>query len=540
MRLAALELPVASAGPSRRVLTALVVLVLAHVMLAWLTRIPEITWGEDDAVYSLLARALQSGSYREFWIIDEPIHARYPPGLPALLAVLNLFFGERLDVHLALMTLCSAASLLLMFDVARRHVGADVALFATGIMSLNPLWVSEAGLVMAEAPFRLFLMLTMWLVTDRPGGRDHWVLASASAVAAALIRTAGVAVIGALALHWMLRREWNRVFLLSVAALPAVGWLAWTTIAPNPDETGVYVHVVTVGDPRGRLTFAEQLAAGVWAYIRRAVPTGLSFFALKENPLDNILWAGLAAATIPIGLVVLWRRWRFLVLFLASYAAVLLAWPWRDARFVSPASGFVLVLVAVGTVALARALRQRHHVVVLAAVAVLFMVGAWQAGAPRVRAALACDRTNPWESESCAPEDQRGMGQLAGHVRTSTPPDAIFFAPKEGAFYYHTERRSIRDRRAVRTHPDSFVTHLRRSGASYAVLTPVGINWTGHNRQLGYSCGAFELVQSFIGDATLLRLESEEHAASDDSPACAVAGAWKDGAPARWRERHLQ
>lgn len=524
------------AVPSRRVLIAIGGLVAAHVVLAWLMRIPAITWGEDDAVYSLLARALAEGSYREYWIVGEPIHARYPPGLPALLALSNLVFGERLDAHLALMTLCSAASLLLLFDAARRHVGAEIALFATGILALNPTWLSEAGQVMAEAPFRLLLVLTLWSATEREGGGDRAVLAAASAALAAFVRTAGIAAVAALALHWMLQRRWKHVLLLGVVATPTIGWLAWTTAAPNSDEVGAYVHVVAGSESAPRYSVVNRATQGAWAYARRAVPMALSFVALKANPIDNILWAALAGVTLPIGLVALWRRWRFLCLIVASYGTVLIAWPWRDARFASPISGLILLLIGTGLVVLSRGLRLRRPVVILAPVTILFLTGAWQAGAPRLRAGLGCDRATPAESAACAPEDHRGMSQVALYMRENTPPDAVVFAPKEGAFYYHSQRRSIRDKRAVQTHPDSFTTHLRRAGVTYAILSPVGINWIGHNRHLARSCHEFELLQTFIGDVALLRFDVEATAQAD-SPACDITAPWKDGPPPQWSEQ---
>lgn len=531
-----MQWPASDAVPSRRVLIALAVLVVAHVILAWLMRIPAITWGEDDAVYTLLARGLAEGTYREYWIIDEPIHARYPPGLPAILALSNLVFGEHLDAHLALMTVCSAGSLLLLFDAGRRHVGSEIALFATGILALNPTWLTEAGQVMAEAPFRMLLLLTVWAAVARENGTDRPVLAGASAALAALVRTAGIAAIGALAVHWMLQRRWKHVVLLGVAALPAIGWLGWATVAPSSDEMGAYVHVVTPSESAPRYSVIQRASQGAWVYARRAVPAALSFFAVKENPIDNVLWAAIAGVTIPVGLIAFWRRWRFLTLLAASYGAVVILWPWRDARFASPASGLILLLLGTGLLLSARWLRFRRPVAALVTVAIPFLVGAWQAGAPRLRAGLACDRENPAVSATCAPEDHRGMSQLAVYMREHTPADAIVFTAKEGAFYYHAQRRSVRERRVLRVPPDSFATYLRASGVTHAVLSPLGVAWIGHNRLLAHSCDEFELVRDFIGDVALLRLTAEEIIESG-TPACEITAPWKDGPPPRWREQ---
>ena len=70
---------------TRRVLVLLGLIVLTHVVLAWLMRVPAIGWGEDDAVYSLLGRGLGAGTYREYWIVDPDarsiaVHRRTPDG----------------------------------------------------------------------------------------------------------------------------------------------------------------------------------------------------------------------------------------------------------------------------------------------------------------------------------------------------------------------------------------------------------------------------------------------------------------------------
>lgn len=512
---------------SHRTAILLGVLLVIHVVLAWMVRAPAISWGEDDAVYSLLARQIASGGYREFWIVDGPIHSRYPPGLPVLLAMVNAVFGERLDAQLGVLTLCSAASLLLLFDAARRHVSTNAALFATGILAVNPLWIVEAGQVMTEAPFRLFLVVTVWAVSLPESKGRHDVIAGAAAVFASLVRTAGVAAIAALALHWAMRRQWKHVVGLALAAIPTVAWLAWSITAPAPAEAGAYVYVATDGTNATPLSLMGRIASNAWLYARRDVPSALAFFGLRANPLDNVLWAGLAAVFVPIGFLVLWRRWRFLCLMSAMYGSVLLLWPYVDPRFASPGSGFVLLVIAAGMAGVGGTRPWPRRALFLSTAA-LFLVGAWQQGSPRIRERAACDRARPSESAACLPETHRGLLQLAEFARATTPGDALFFAPKPAAFFVHSGRRSIRDQRMVRVPPDSLGSRLERAGVTYAVATPVGINRRVHNPQIAASCRDFELVRAFIGDAILLRLRSE---GSPDEQGAAC------GSTARWRSQ---
>lgn len=516
-------------------------LVAFHVGLAWVSRSPGISWGEDDAEYIILGREILKGQYAERWDVDAPAHARLPPGFPALLSIGNVLFGDAVGVYTVLVLLCSAASIALFFLVVRRHFGDAVALFVTGLTAINALAVSDAGYVMSEAPFRFWATLTLWSASRENPRAQHLILAGAAAVMAALTRSIGLSVIAALAVHWILERRWKAVALLAVGSIPVGLWFYWTLIAPEPDHRSLYLHAVvravqnTAAETQAPSWIAtvKSTVSSIWAYARTLVPVALSFFALKANPIDNILWAALAIVTVPVALWVTWHRWRLLVLVLLFYAGVLLIWPWTYERFVSPVTSMLLVLIGVGTVQVLRHRTERTQHLTLAGVASLFVVGSIQAGLPTLRSMVACDRSRPLESPTCFTEDRRGLLQLAAYVREHTPPDAVFFAPKEGAFYLHTDRRTVRDSRFMRVPADSLGPVLRRTGVSYAVVTPIGIGRNLHNRVIAEACREFEKVASFEGDAVLLRLR-ENGPIDHEDETCRMIAAWKTGTPPRW------
>jgi hypothetical protein len=278
----------------------------------------------------------------------------------------------------------------------------------------------------------------------------------------------------------------------------------------------------------------KRTVGSILFYARTTVPVSLSFFGLRANPIDNFMWAALAIVTVPVGVWVAWQRWRLLVLVLLFYGAALAVWPWRYERFVSPTTSMLLVLIGVGIVHLLRRRSERAQRVALAGVASLFVVGSIQLGVPTLRAIIACDRSRPLESPSCFTEDRRGLLRLAAYVRENTPQDAVFFVPKEGAFYLHSGRRTVRDSRIIGAPPDSLGPLLRRSGVSYAVITPIGIYRNRHSTIIARACREFETVASFEGDAVLLRLRESGPIDHDDETCESIAG-WKEGLPARWR-----
>lgn len=524
-------------------LALLALLVGLHLVLAWTSRSPGVSWGEDDAEYIILGRELLRGSYSERWDVAAPVHARLPPGFPALLSIANLAFGDDVRVYTLFVLLCSAASMALIFFVVRRHFGDAVAVFVTALSAINPFAVSDAGYIMAEAPFRFWMTLTLWSASRENPSTRHLVLAGAAAVAAALTRSIGVAVIAGLALHWVLERRWKAVALLVVGSAPVGLWFLWTWMAPDPDARQLYLHTLTIGvqstaeqtQDAPWLVMLKRTIGSIVTYIVSLVPRALSFPARSGTIVDNLGWAALAIATVPVGLWAAWQRWRLLTLVLLFYGAALAVWPWRFERFASPITSLVLVLIGAGTMHLLRRRNERVQRMALAAVASVFVVGAVQTGLPTLRTMTACDRSSPLDSPSCFPVDSRGLLRLAAYARDHTPEDAVFYAPKEGAFYLHSGRRTVLENHFRRVPPDSLGAVFRRTGVTYAVVTPIGLD-ENRGRDLARACRDFEMVASFEGDAYLLRLRENVPIAHDDET-CQLLAEWKEGRPARWMRR---
>ncbi len=525
-------------APRKGVVVLALLLVGLHIALAWFSRNAGISWGEDDATYVILGREILHGHYAERWDILAPIHARYPPGFPALLSVANVLFGDHVTVYTALVLFCSAASMLLFFDVARRHFGDAVALFVTALFAINAMAVSEASLIMAEAPFRFWLTLTLWSASQENPSRGHLILAGTSAVIAALTRSVGIAVLAALALHWLLERRWKAVVALIAGSLPVALWFFWTVVAPDPQQRGLYLHTVLTTAQAGEspwISTPKRMLNSLLLYPRTMVPAALSFFGLRSNPIDNVVWALVAVTTLPVGAAVAWKRWRFMALVVLLYGMALILWPWRYERFVSPISALVLAIIGAGAIHLVRNWPARTQGIVLAVLASFFVIGSVQTGVPTLQRMLACDRSRTFTSPACFSEDRRGLLQLAAFVRDQTPNNALFFVSKEAAFYWHSARQTVRNEPFLNAPPDSLGALLRRTGVAYAVLSPIGANRRAHNSALARACREFEPVARFEGDAVLLRLRAEgpiDH----DAEACQLIGEWKDSVPARWAE----
>ena len=97
------------------------------------------------------------------------------------------------------------------------------------------------------------MALPRWpLAGGSPGGQHALRLGSAaSAIGAALTRSASVTLVAALALLWVLRRQWRAFVALSVAAALTVGpWLVWTVVAPHKVAGRSYIAGCDAADTR--------------------------------------------------------------------------------------------------------------------------------------------------------------------------------------------------------------------------------------------------------------------------------------------------
>jgi len=220
-------------------------LLVLHAVLAWYLTTPGVGTGNDDAVYLLLARSLREWGYADLFYVGTPAQAQYPPGYPAFLALLGAIGGEQPAVFVAANILLSVTGLALVFDVVRRH-DPLVALLGLVFLAIDPLLLELAGAFRSEPLFMALTAGSLWLLAHPGPGRRAEGWAVAAAIAAALTRSVGVALLAGIGLSWLARRRWRAVAGLGLAAGLTVGsWLAWTVIAPRQGPGRSYVADAT-------------------------------------------------------------------------------------------------------------------------------------------------------------------------------------------------------------------------------------------------------------------------------------------------------
>ncbi|MEQ1692488.1 MAG: glycosyltransferase family 39 protein [Gemmatimonas sp.] len=522
----------------RMVLLALIGIALTHLVLAWLMRSPGITWGEDDAQYLSLARALRELSYREMWDIAAPCHARYPPGFPLILAAASLFVGWSIDALQLVVALTSTFALVFFFDAVRRLFGVTMAIVGTMLVALNPMTLADAGVLMSEAPFKLFVMIALWaLVREREGTRFA-VLAGAALIAAALTRSAGVALLAGLFLYWIFNRGRVRALALALCSVLTVGsWLVWTVRAPEPQSQRLYVADISVAGAEERgpesqiarvaIAMAKRLPARAKRLATVMVPYTLAFPTVPGTLVDNLAGLALLLVTGVVGIRLVARASGAAVALLAAYLALMAVWTWEVERFLTPISPFLFLTVLVGACRIAERYGVRAQRVALAALVGFFMLGVVDYGRKQLLDRLGCDRSDPSGSTPCASDSERNFRNIARWVRDSTPADAIVITNKPAAFFVHANRRSVNQLRAMRGDSSTFVSELRRRRVSYAVISSFGTHVREYSRVVARACADFVVVKEFPMHTAVLRLRGAPDEPADNS-ACRAMEYWKN------------
>lgn len=507
------------------------VVALAHAVAAWSLRAPGFAWGEDDAAYLLLAQELRHFSYREVQDVLAPMHARFPPLFPVLLAIVGAPFGDNLDVLIAFVALCSAGALLLFYDGTRRVLGDTVALPAALLLAINPAMLWMGGNLMAEAPFVLLTMLALWALAREDESPRFALLAGIAVYLAALTRTAGVVFVVAIFGYWVARKRYRRAALFSSVGVLTIGaWLAWTFAQPDPDTRRLYIADLGLRGRDAGMHFVRDMAGRIGPRLKvmltNYIPTALSVPTVAGTAVDNAGWLVATLALGGAGVVVLWRRWMGVIAFLVPYLLLLLVWRFQAGRFLTPIVPLLLLMVLGGAAWVSDRYVPKARGGLLTALTLLLTGGALVRDVERAATVRACDRRNSIDSPACFSEPEREALQLARWVRDSTAPGDVFFVSKERAFFVHSGRRSINQDRGLREPPDSLAAYLRARQVRYAVVTPVGVYAREHNALLARACRDFAVVRQFAGSSALLRVRDAGEA-DDGGATCRTLARWR-------------
>ncbi len=476
------------------------VLVGAGVALAyWALRLnlPHVAGAfHDDAVYLALGKAIASGAgYRSIYAVGEPVHLKYPPGLPLIFALL-WWIGRSppavTSLAAALSVLVSAAASGIVWWIARAKLGVHpwlALVWAIGPFLLDgaqlyfSLPISEPYFVLGWAG----VLALGYRLRDRPTAFSGAALGLVLA-ATVLIRTQAAALLAGLLLALLVERvPWRCLAACAAGALLPLGLWAWyhaRLVAAGPGSTqpdeASYVSWLTIHGAGGVLPFLGSAWRLNWDVYWDQLPR---YFA-------GVVGAGVVLLAIFLALavtggVLLARRHPALVASAAASAGVVMLWPWPQDRLVFSSLPFAGLLIAGTLQAGLPRVRPRFRGASYAALGILALgIGARQRAlrpyaylpvSPRVALGM------PYPGHFLAANTRFVLAVSSWLLGHTTPQDRVLVdAP--AAIYLYTGRHTVAARPAQsELVPDLFeppgrylASRVVADGVTIVVMTDVG------------------------------------------------------------------
>ena len=471
----------------------------------------------DDGVYVALGRALAEGSgYRLIHLVGAPVAVKFPPGLPAVLALAWAATGSLPGVRAVigvLQPLVVGTTVALLWWVGRRRLGATpvpLAVLVAGPFALDPM-IQYLNLALAEPEFLLgwatvgVLALPVLAEDPCPHSRrtGRLVALGATLAVTTLFRTAGIVLIVAVLAAGALRRRWRAIAIIGVTTLaPLAAWtvlharlVAGGPVSTLPDETG-YWQLLSLDAPQQFLTL---LPVTVWDHAR-AYWRSLGAYLLTPVPLGMALVAAGGAAAVAGGR----RHWRdgaVVPLSVAGMLGAALIWPFLQERFALVVLPFAGLLAAAGVErAISRTPTRWRPAWHLALVFVAVAVGARQ-GALRRAAGEAFVTREPPEPADFSPAwflttNSRFIYEVSGWVRDHTGAGDRLMVDSPAGIFLHTGRRTMQASPAqselappIFAAPGRYLAgHIRTDSISIVVVGWPGAGLASDVRALDQRC----------------------------------------------------
>jgi hypothetical protein len=413
----------------------------------------------DDAMYVILAKALATGQgYRFLNLPGAPAATHFPPGYPALLALLWKLapdFPANVMLFKSVNAVCLALIAVAVARFARVRLlpaGWSIAVAVLTVVSV-PLLVLGT-MLMSEF---LFLALLLPLLprleafVDRrdPGAAPAWHAAALGLAIGIclLVRTHAIVLVPVMGLLLGMRRRWrDAAVVVGVAILILAPWQIWSArhgnVLPAPllGEYDSYLGWWL----RGYRTMGPAM---IPLTLQRTGVETLGMFAVLFSPSRGMIGhaatlVALAALAL-VGIAASWRRIPVTLLFLAGYLAIVLLWPFPSGRFVWSVWPLFMLILLAGIRAIVEAARAparsaprgRRALALVAAASVAWLSVGY--GMYEVRAVRGA-----WWS-SIARENTLRLVPVFQWTLANTAPGDLIAADDDGAVYLYTGRHTV-------------------------------------------------------------------------------------------------
>jgi hypothetical protein len=438
----------------------------------------------DNINYYALGNALAAGKgYTNTMSLTETPHSHYPPGYPFIVSLAIRAGAGVIGVKVLNGILLFLSCLILYHLFYRMTRNIYISFFVGLLVALNSHLLRSATIMMSEIPFLFFsslaLLLFFFLLERERCDTKYLLLLSGTAACAVIayyIRTAGIALVLALAVTlavilitnvWKNRKTaWrtllsaNRpvwVALLAIVAFFMLCKAPWDIRNSRVGVKSSYMYQLSlqpggthISDLNG---WVDRVKKNATRYTAKEIPSGLLMepvsYDKPESAKNWILGAALLLA-IAAGSLQLRRNSLILFFYMGGTAVILLFWPdiWMSTRFMSPLIPILLLLMVTGLAKAGRLLLALFKIkkgggISVAIAIVTVSVFVYPNGSLALSNAADMAKTKSYNATNSTPALVEYLDAIYW-VRDNTPGNAFVCTRKPEIFYlYSGGRKSI-------------------------------------------------------------------------------------------------
>lgn len=280
----------------------------------------------------------------------------FPPGYPTILALTMFVTGKNIVLFKILNGLFFLASILLLNNIMRRITDDAVLSFSVSLLLLlNSGLLRYSTILMSEMPYLFFSVVAFYCVLKIKDDINFWKSkyfygVILTAVAAYYLRTIGIVLIGAIAMHWLIEKRWKMVagFLAGFSVL----YLPWIIRNSIHGIKGRYLGTIMSVNPwrpeEGQIKsigeFVDKMTLNFYDTVIKGF-TEVLFPFIRSNGFSKITIFALGIFILATTFFGAWnlKRYRYLFIFyILGNISVFLIWHGGNgARYVWPLASFI-------------------------------------------------------------------------------------------------------------------------------------------------------------------------------------------------------
>lgn len=430
----------------------------------------------DDAHYIVLAESLASGQgYRLINYPNAPTEWAFPPGWPVLLSPLSALFPGNYGVLKLFSFALWFASLLILYRLFAKRIETPYLEILIALIALNPGMLGISGMVMSEAAYLFFSVLTLYLFEGWVSHQDKakgWLFLVAFAVTALytqLIRTMGLSILLALIAYLLLSRRFRQAGVVTVIFFLGMLPQFWL----NSQSGGSLIspgYQSQVFNNSSISTKLEQIWANVQNYSSEMIANSLiPIFGPNITSALDRLGIGIASSLlnisilllIALGVVLSLKRFRISELYVFSFFVGVLAF-WNpdvgsaQGRFLIPIIPFLHFYFLQALIWSVRNVVKTDKRTVLAVVGSTSLI----------MLILLARNVQDWRNPIRNRITDLSIGTI--WISENTPTDSIVMARDPVPDYLYAHRRTV----AYPTDEQDVEEYIRVNGVDYIIVSP--------------------------------------------------------------------